>query len=340
MCDVIVTFTYFSPSFPISLRHKLHKSPQSKATLTMSSSASSTILACAGGIAGAIEAVLIQPLELIKVRFQLNHGQNGSIISCAKEILSEGSAAGLAGTTNSIQVSRLFRGLLPELCGMFPTRSVMYSSNELAKRLLLGNTGTEEEHIKEESTSIIALSGAFSGVAEAAVVTPFQVVKVRLQAKEHLGKYTNSLDCVQKLWREEGILAFSNGLSATIGRNSVFNCVYFTVMYQIKQQIPPPQDSKVKATMYSLVSGFIGGVMATMCNAPFDVVKSRIQAQCANSHSIEYTSTIQALVRIGRTEGVTALYKGFTPKALRMGIGGAVAVTAFEAVCEIAHSFE
>eukprot|EP00984_Skeletonema_dohrnii_P025004 scaffold14146_cov88-Skeletonema_dohrnii-CCMP3373.AAC.1 len=78
--------------------------------------------------------------------------------------------------------------------------------------------------------------------------------------------------------------------------------------------------------------------MATMCNAPFDVVKSRIQAQCPSSKSMEYTSTIQALMKIGRTEGLTALYKGFQPKALRMGIGGAVAVTAFEAVCEIAHS--
>ena len=43
---------------------------------------------------------------------------------------------------------------------------------------------------------------------------------------------------------------------------------------------------------------------------------------------------------ICRTEGISALYEGFSPKALRMGIGGAVAVTAFEAVCEIAHSFE
>eukprot|EP00985_Skeletonema_marinoi_P027560 scaffold22880_cov165-Skeletonema_marinoi.AAC.3 len=299
----------------------------------MSSSASHTILACAGGIAGAIEAVLVQPLELIKVRFQLNHGHNGSIISCAREILAEESAGG--GTT--MKVSRLFRGLLPEFCSMFPTRSVMYSSNEMAKRLLLGNdSNRNQEQMNEETTSIIALSGAFSGVAEAAVVTPFQVIKVRLQAKEHLGKYTNSLDCIQKLCREEGLLAFSNGLSATIGRNSVFNCVYFTVMFKIKQVSPTPQDSKVKATVHSLVTGFVGGVMATMCNAPFDVAKSRIQAQ--NSKSMEYTSTIQALMKIGRTEGLTALYKGFQPKALRMGIGGAVAVTAFEAVCEIAHS--
>jgi len=71
--------------------------------------------------------------------------------------------------------------------------------------------------------------------------------------------------------------------------------------------------------------------------ATIDVAKSRIQAQ--NSKNImEYTSTIQALMKIGRTEGLTALYKGFQPKALRMGIGGAVAVTAFEAVHEIANS--
>ena len=306
----------------------------------MSSSASHTILACAGGIAGAIEACLVQPLEVIKVRFQLNHGNNGSIFSCAKEILTEkSSGATTAGIGSNIKVSRLFRGLLPELCGMFPTRSVMYSSNELAKRVLLGNT-TNGTTMNEETTSVIALAGAFSGVAEACATTPFQLVKVRLQAKEHLGKYTNSFDCVQKVLREEGIMAFSNGLSATMGRNGVFNCVYFTVMYKIKQYSPTPQDSKVKATLHSLVTGFIGGVMATMCNAPFDVVKSRIQAQCPNTQSLEYTSTIQALAKIGKTEGISALYKGFTPKALRMGIGGAVAVTAFEAVCEIAHSFD
>lgn len=307
----------------------------------MSSSASHTILACAGGIAGAIEACLVQPLEVIKVRFQLNHGNNGSIISCAKEILTEKSSVTGGGGGSDIKVSRLFRGLLPELCGMFPTRSVMYSSNELAKRVLLGNT-TNGRTMKEETTSVIALAGAFSGVAEACSTTPFQLVKVRLQAKAHLGKYTNSFDCVKKVLKEEGIMAFSNGLSATMGRNGVFNCVYFTVMYKIKQYSPTtPQDSKVKATLHSLVTGFIGGVMATMCNAPFDVVKSRIQAQCPNSQSsAEYTSTIQALMKIGRTEGISALYKGFTPKALRMGIGGAVAVTAFEAVCEIAHSFD
>ena len=71
----------------------------------MSASAPHSILAWAGGIAGVVEAVVVQPLELIKVRFQLNHGNNPSIASCARDIIAEGGP------------SRLFRGLLPELVG-------------------------------------------------------------------------------------------------------------------------------------------------------------------------------------------------------------------------------
>ena len=305
------------------------------------------------------------------------------MLSCARSILAEGSGSiaegGLLVSIKSI--SRLFRGLLPELCGMFPTRSAMYASNEMAKRMLMNNdyfyylttnnnsntnnsninnSTNETEHYgtKQETTPIIALSGALSGIAEAIVVTPFQVVKVRLQSKEHLGNYTNSYDCLQKVYRQEGLWAFTNGLSATIGRNSVFNCVYFTVIYQIKQVVPisTTSESKVGRMLHSLGSGFVGGFVATMFNAPFDMVKSRIQAQQSHYYSngsssksggavmmrkkVEYTSTLQALVKIAKSEGVLALYKGFTPKALRMATGGAVAVTAFETICDIAHALE
>lgn len=128
----------------------------------MSSSASPSILAWAGGIAGIVEAIAVQPLELIKVRFQLNTGTNGTILSCAREVVAE---------TGS--VLRLYRGLFPELCGMFPTRSTMYASNEVAKRMLSGLS----DHGKE--TALIAgAAGSASGVAEAFVVTPFQVRQV------------------------------------------------------------------------------------------------------------------------------------------------------------------
>lgn len=289
----------------------------------MSSTASPKTLTYAGGIAGVVEAIAIQPLEFIKVRFQLNTGANTSILTAARDVVREGG------------VLRLYRGLLPELCGMFPTRSVMYASNEMAKRALLsqGKDG-------KETVVVAGAAGFLSGIAEALVANPFQIIKVRLQSKEHLGRYRNSFDCIKTVIREEGITAFTIGLQATCFRNSIWNGVYFATMFSIKEQqlVPINQHSKLQSTVYSLVTGFIGGVTATAFNAPFDVLKSRIQGQCPQN--VQYKSTFDAFVKISRTEGVAGLYKGFTPKAMRMGIGGAVAVTTFEAVCKIAKGLD
>lgn len=52
-------------------------------------------------------------------------------------------------------------------------------------------------------------------------VTPFQVVKVRMQAKEHLGRYTSSADCFIKVLRQEGPLALATGMGPTCWRNCV-----------------------------------------------------------------------------------------------------------------------
>ena len=80
--------------------------------------------------------------------------------------------------------------------------------------------------------------------------------------------------------------------------------------------------------LQQLGSGFCGGVLATCCNAPFDVAKSRIQAGAGPDR--QRASTWGVLLGVLRQEGAGALYKGFAPKALRMGIGGAVGAVAYE----------
>ena len=57
------------------------------------------------------------------------------------------------------------------------------------------------------------VSGAFSGIPEALTVTPFQVVKVRLQAKENLGLYRSTWHCITKVLRSEGPAAFATGVT-------------------------------------------------------------------------------------------------------------------------------
>jgi len=78
------------------------------------------------------------------------------------------------------------------------------------------------------------------------------------------------------------------------------------------------------------LSGFVGALFATCFNAPFDVVKSRFQSQQSSDKVRKYRGTLQSLTLIYKEEGLAACYKGFQPKAIRMGLGGGVAMMTFE----------
>lgn len=84
----------------------------------------------AGAASGVAEAVTVQPLDMVKTRFQLSTGVNPSMASAARAIMQEGG------------VMRFYRGLLPEMAGMVPKTSVMYATYEMSRaRMVAWNSG-------------------------------------------------------------------------------------------------------------------------------------------------------------------------------------------------------
>lgn len=267
-------------------------------------------------------------LDMVKTRFQLNSGQNPSVFSY------------MATVFKTEGIMRFYRGMGAEMVGMVPKSSAMYASYELFRRIIddaLLETMTDNPFKK--SAIVCSLAGGFSGIPEAVIITPTQVVKVRLQSKDYIGKYTNSLNCAVKIVKEEGLAMLMTGLGPTLLRNSVWNSVYFGSMQYLKvlsNSIFPAKRSFWIDRTETLFTGFTGAVFATCFNAPFDVVKSRFQSQLPSS-TPKYRSTFQSLGLILKEEGLAACYKGFQPKAIRMGLGGGVAMLTFEMVCHVLH---
>ena len=112
----------------------------------------------------------------------------------------------------------------------------------------------------EETSKSAAIAGFISGIPEALIVTPAQVVKVRLQAIEHLGKYNGPVDCIIKTYKSEGLIGFTRGLSPTLFRNCIWNAVYFGTMHWLKKQLPKPSSKGVDMAM-TLVTGFAGATV-------------------------------------------------------------------------------
>ncbi|GLC35292.1 hypothetical protein PLESTB_000580300 [Pleodorina starrii] len=271
-----------------------------------------------GAISGIVEGLSIQPLELLKTRFQINAGQPLRLGPTIREVLREGG------------VLQFYRGGLPEIVGLVPRATAALSTLEFSQRELRRVNGGSL------SAGGAYLSGALSGVSEGVAFAPFQVIKVRLMAKEHLGRYKNSWDCLAKVVRQEGVLALATGLGPTLWRNCVWNSLYYGTMHQLEHSreglgLLGPLDNPILAAARTIVVGTAVGMMATCFNAPFDVVKSRFQALLpADRAARGYRSTLPALLAIASAEGPRALYKGFVPKALRLGIGQTIGLMVFQ----------
>jgi solute carrier family 25 (mitochondrial 2-oxodicarboxylate transporter), member 21 len=290
-------------------------------------------LFAAGAFSGIAECLAVQPFDMVKTRHQLNTGHNIGVLATLKELIREGG------------IRRLYRGMVAEMIGMIPKTSAMYSTYEISRRYL-------SQDLKfGETTLVCAISGFLASFPEAIIVTPSQVIKVRLQAKEHLGRYSGPWNCFRDILHREGLQGLFIGLGPTIWRNCIWNTIYFGVMHLGKEQLhrlltsdessgrlgqsegsSTPPVASFRNSCIIFLSGFIGATFATCFNAPFDVVKSRFQSQVLVPGTIpRYRSTLQTLGLIYHEEGgFKSCYKGFQPKVLRMGLGGAVAMTTFD----------
>ncbi len=62
-------------------------------------------------------------------------------------------------------------------------------------------------------------------------------------------------------------------------------------------------------------------------------MKSRFQRETAKGNARKYRYTLPSLYMVYCREGIRGCYQGFGAKVLRMGIGGAVCMGAFEGIC-------
>lgn len=221
---------------------------------------------------------------MVKTRFQLQKGagEYKSIFDCfGKIIKSEG-------------ISRLYRGIAAPILVEAPKRATKFAANEQYSKLFMALTGE-----KRMTQKLSIATGVSAGVTEAFVVVSFELVKIRMQDRANAGKYLNTMDCVKKIFKQEGPLAFFKGLESTIWRHAAWNGGYFGVIHGVKSMLPTAQNSRDQ-TLNNFVAGSIGGTFGTMLNTPFDVVKTRVQNQ---SGLIKYNWTLPAVRTIAREEG-------------------------------------
>ncbi|CAM9879512.1 unnamed protein product [Ectocarpus sp. 13 AM-2016] len=227
--------------------------------------------------------------------------------------------------------ANLYRGVASPVMAEAPKRAIKFSLNASFKKLLHKEDGTLPSYRA-------AAAGSLAGMTECSVNTPFEVVKVQMQAKENLGRYTGVINCASSLLQAEGPFALYKGLESHLWRNAVWNGVYFGMIGAIKTSILPAPAGADKTTKrgYDFVAGMVGGTLATIANTPFDVVKSRMQNQLKVEGQVpKYKHTIPSLITVVGEEGLAAVYKGIGPRLVRLGPGGGIMLVSFNAILDL-----
>jgi solute carrier family 25 citrate transporter 1 len=220
-----------------------------------------------GVVAGACEALCLHPVDTIKTRLQLQRGNhnvkyNGAI-HCAKTIVKEEGALAL------------YKGLTPFMLHMMAKYGLRFFTNSVFKGLLSGGQGRPTTNMQN------FFAGMGAGIVEAiCIVTPFEVVKIRLQSQLGLQKsqlkYTGPVNALIKISREEGIFALWNGVTPTIIRNASNQALNFTAYPFLRRTLWENTESGKFAPWQTILTGAMSGALGPICNGPVDVIKTRL----------------------------------------------------------------
>lgn len=96
------------------------------------------------------------------------------------------------------------------------------------------------------------------------VGNPFDVIKIRLQTQSDL--YSSPIDCLKKIFSEEGFLAYWKGVTPALGSAFIENSVLFTANGILNRYYRDDENQ----TLTSLEVAALGGISG-ICSATVEM---------------------------------------------------------------------
>ena len=163
-----------------------------------------------GGCAGDSRVIFTNPLEIVKIRLQVQ-GEELKI----NPKLSKKSAIHIV---KELGPKGLYKGASACWLRDIPFSAIYFPCYSHLKKDWFG----EGKDGKMLPTMELMASGAGAGIPAAYLVTPADVIKTRLQVAEREGQtiYSGIIDAASKIYRQEGFKAFFKGGIARVLRSS------------------------------------------------------------------------------------------------------------------------
>ncbi|KAL5793541.1 hypothetical protein ACOSP7_002135 [Xanthoceras sorbifolium] len=272
----------------------------------------------AGGIAGIASRTVTAPLDRLKVILQVQTTK-AEIMPALRLIWREG---GLLG---------FFRGNGLNVLKVAPESAIRFHTYEVLKVFIMKVTGEEDKN--NVGIKVRLFAGGLAGAVAQTAVYPLDLVKTRLQTYTcEGGKVPNLGTMSRDIWVQEGPRAFFRGLVPSligiIPYAGIDLAAYETVKDMSRKYILHDREP---GPLSQLGCGTISGALGATCVYPLQVVRTRMQAQRANTDAA-YKGMSDVFRRTFRQEGFRGCYKGLFPNLLKVVPSSSISYMVYEAM--------
>ncbi|KAI8002614.1 Mitochondrial thiamine diphosphate carrier 2 [Camellia lanceoleosa] len=305
--------------------------------------------ATAGAIAGGISRTVTSPLDVIKIRFQVQLEPTTSWALLHKDVYAPSKYTGMLQATKDIfreeGLRGFWRGNVPALLMVMPYTAIQFTVLHKLKTFAAGSSKTED-HI-HLSPYLSYISGALAGCAATVGSYPFDLLRTILASQGEPKVYPTMRSAFVDIIKTRGFRGLYAGLSPTLVEIIPYAGLQFGTYDTFKRWamdwnrrlIPNGGVADESLSSFQLfICGLAAGTCAKVVCHPLDVVKKRFQVEGLQRHPrygarVEqhcYRNMYDALCRILQMEGWAGLYKGIVPSVIKAAPAGAVTFVAYE----------
>jgi len=270
----------------------------------------------AGIISGALTSLVLHPLDVLKVRFQVQDGVVNTIryrtlVGAIKDVwVSEGMAG-------------FYRGVVPALWGSSASWGLYFYFYESCKRRMGGGGGDGGVRLSSTQHAYAAWE---AGTITSLFTNPIWLVKTRMQLQTGatVAPYASMTHALTSILREDGIPGLYRGIIPALFL-TLHGVVQFVVYEHLKAGPLGTSDGGVFS------AGLVSKVAAATITYPYQVAKSRLQQRFSQGEA-QYKGLWDCIQKTWAKEGAGGFYKGFTANILRVAPSSALTLLAYERI--------
>ncbi|CAM9512795.1 unnamed protein product [Ascophyllum nodosum] len=261
-----------------------------------------------GAGAGMVCAVLCAPLDVAKIRMQVQDAVQSELPKKYRGITPT-----LVTIWKDEGIRGLYRGLTPAVVSVPVFWGIYFYAYERLKEASRRITG-EDHHV---------LPAIAAGALTDIVTNPLWVVRTRMQTQIlHMTNGTGGgaprgmLETFRQLYFEEGLAVFYRGLTASfLGLTHV--AIQFPIYERLKKAARKRRGGDRESAGELMFASASSKIVASIFTYPHEVLRARMQDERAVAHGSKKTliGTVRTILRL---EGSQALYRGFSLNLVRV----------------------